>query len=320
VESAYQRLQDDAAFECAVDVRALRTEYRPLPIRSVSTTSATEEPVQGVAAGVAARILARAAAEAERPEPAPARCAPADVELRFRRWKEKLLDLTLRNRLLNFRPDVKAALQLAVPDLELLENGVYANRSFELLPRPDAGPRNQRDQTLAEQRTQDVADAARLEDLRRCVVHSRHGAEELWTRARHLDREARTALEDGGAAVLHLAIGFLRWYEDGASEEPRLAPLLLYPVELGFDARGRRARMRRLSDDPVLNVTLVEKLRRDHGADVRDLDGLPMADSADDDGVAVGELLRRFREAIQHIPRWEVLEEAHSACSTSRSS
>ncbi|HTP29697.1 MAG TPA: transglutaminase-like domain-containing protein, partial [Anaeromyxobacteraceae bacterium] len=33
-ESAYQRLGDDAAFEWAVDVRALRTEYRPLSIRA----------------------------------------------------------------------------------------------------------------------------------------------------------------------------------------------------------------------------------------------------------------------------------------------
>jgi hypothetical protein len=233
------------------------------------------------------------------------------VELRFRRWKEKLLDLTLRNRLLNFKPDQKAALQLTVPDLELLENNVFANKSFELLPRPTAGLFDERDPTLARRRTQETTDKALLDDLRRCVVHSRHCADELWTRARHLDREARTALEEGGATVLYLAIGFLRWFEDATAQEPRLAPLLLYPIELAFDARGRRAKMRRLSDDPILNVTLVEKLRRDHAADVRDLETLPMADSADDDGVAVRELLRRFRVAVQHIPRWEVLEEAH---------
>lgn len=313
VAAAFQRLQDDDAFECAIDVRALRTEYRPLPVRTV-VQSSVAEAVENVPAGLAARVLARAAAAAARPEPASApNPAPADVELRFRRWKEKLLDLTLRNRLLNFRSDVKGAVQLAVPDVALLEDGLHANRSFELLPRPDPGPRDQRDAALAEKRTQEVADAARLADLQRHVVHSRHGPEELWTRARHLDREARTAIEEGGAAVLHLAIGFLRWYETGSSQEPRLAPLLLYPVELTFDPRGRRARMRRLAEDPVLNVTLVEKLRRDHNVDVSSLDALPMAKPADDgdDGVAVGELLRRFREAIQHIPRWEVVEEAH---------
>ncbi len=159
VESAFQRLQDDDAFEYAIDVRALRTEYRPLPIRSVASRP-DGDPTQGAAPGPAARVLARAAAEAARPEAPPPDRAPVDVELRFRRWKEKLLDLTLRNRLLNFRSDGKGALQLAIPDLELLEDGVHVNHSFELLPRPESGTRDQRDAALAERRTQEVADAS----------------------------------------------------------------------------------------------------------------------------------------------------------------
>lgn len=314
VAAAFAHLQDDSAFEVAVDVRALRTEYRPLPIRTV-VASAEAGAIAGEPPGAAARVLARAAAEASRP---PASAPPQDpattsADRRFRKWKEKLLDLTLRNRLLHFRSEGKGALRLAVPDLELLEDGVHANRSFELLPRPDAGPHDLRDEGLAERRVQEVADVARIADLKRGVVHSRHGAEELWTRAHHLDREARTAIEEGGASVLYLAIGFLSWFESASAAEPRLAPLLLYPVDLKFDARGRRARMQRLTEDPVLNVTLVEKLRLDHAVDATGLDALPMASASDesDESVAVRELLRRFREAIQHIPRWEVLEEAH---------
>jgi hypothetical protein len=318
VAQGLEKLRDDEAFECAIDVRAVRAEYRPLPIHTVAAQAGQIESTPEAALGVAARILALAAADAARadssssaaPAPAPAPAPETDVERRFRRWKEKLLDITNRNRLISFRNDARTALKLAVPDLELLENGIFSNRTFEILPRPDAGPDDRRDPALAERQTQEEVHTHRLQDLKRFRIHCRHPTEELWTRAHKIEREARTAIEEGGATILYLAIGFLSWFEDATAEQPRLAPLLLYPVELQFDARARRVRLHRLPDDPVLNVTLVEKLRRDHEVDVSALDAVPM-NAGDDVGVDVRGLLRRFREAIQHIPRWEVLEDAH---------
>jgi hypothetical protein len=316
VAQGLEKLRDDEAFECAVDVRAVRAEYRPLPIHTVAAEAGQIDGTPEAAPGVAARILALAAADAARSDssssaaPATAPVPETDIDRRFRRWKEKLLDITNRNRLISFRSDARTALQLAVPDLELLEDGIFSNRTFEILPRPDTGPDDPRDPALAERRTHEEARAHRLQDLKRFRIHCRHASEDLWTRAHKIEREARTAIEEGGATILYLAIGFLSWFEDATAEQPRLAPLLLYPVELQFDARARRVRLRRLPDDPVLNVTLVEKLRRDHEVDVSALDAVPM-NAGDDVGVDVRGLLRRFREAIQHIPRWEVLEEAH---------
>jgi len=315
VRLGLERLLDDESFRCALDVRVVRTEYRPLAIHSVRV-SGQEAPDPGPDSGayaLAAKILARAAAVPPPPEAVAPSAPPTDVAQRFRRWKERLLDLSLRNRLLNFKLEGKGACQLAVPDLELLENGVFANRSFALMPRPDLDGRDERDAALAEKRVQDVADRRRLEDLGKFIVHTRHGAEEMWSRLKHLEREARTALEEGGASILYVAIGFLRWYESGSSPDPIVAPLLLYPVELRFDPRVRRAHLRRLPEDPVLNVTLLEKLRRDHAIDMDTLSSLPMEGQVDgvNAGVDVGGLLDRFREAVQRMPRWEVLEEAH---------
>ncbi|MGB8929886.1 MAG: DUF4011 domain-containing protein, partial [Anaeromyxobacteraceae bacterium] len=307
-----ERLLDDASFRCALDVRAVRTEYRPLPIRTVRSAGLESAAVRGdgsdVPSALATKVLARAAAL---PQPAdtPASPPPTDVAQRFRRWKERLLDLTLRNRLLNFKPEGKAACQLTIPDLETLEDGVFGNRTFSLVPRPELDARDERDPKLAERRMQDIADQRRLEDLGKGIVHARHCAEEMWTRLKHLDREARTALEEGGASILYLALGFLRWYETASSTAPVLAPLLLYPVELRFDPRVRRAAFRRLPEEPVLNVTLLEKLRGDHAVDVAPLASLPM--EGGDRGVDVAAVLARFREAVQRLPRWEVIEEAH---------
>lgn len=317
VQLGLERLLDDASFRCALDIRVVRTEYRPLPIRTVRVPGHEGIDFLGTDAShaLASKVLARAAAVPSSPPPetAPQSPPPTDVSQRFRRWKERLLDLTLRNRLLNFKIEGKGACQLAVPDLEQLENGVFAGRPFALMPRPDVDGRDDRDAAIAERRVQDIADQRRLEDLGKFIVHTRHGADEMWTRLKHLDREARTALEEGGASILYLAIGFLRWYETAASTEAVLAPLVLYPVELRFDPRVRRASLRRLPDDPVLNVTLLEKLRRDHAIDVEALNSLPMegAQNGADAGVDVTSVLARFREAIQRMPRWEILEETH---------
>jgi very-short-patch-repair endonuclease len=306
-----EHLRDDASFRCALDVRVMRTEYRPVPIRTVRPAGPEGLDAAGAdgSHALAQKVLARAAAVPQAAEDAVQAPPPTDVAQRFRRWKERLLDLSLRNRLLNCKLEGKGACQLAVPDVALLENGVFANRSFAVLPRPDLAGRDERDAALAERRVHDQANQRRLEDLGRFMVHTRHGAEEMWSRLKHLDREARTALEEGGASILYLAMGFLRWYETASSPDPLLAPVLLYPVELRFDPRVRRASMRRLPEDPVLNVTLLEKLRRDHAVGVEALSAIPM--ESGDGGVDVAALFARLREAIQRLPRWEVLEEAH---------
>jgi hypothetical protein len=100
-------LSDDARFVAALDVSALRFDsYRPLPLRSVEAP--VQEAVTSEPSHVRIRaILEGAAAAPPLPEPKPP--SPQLVS-RFAKWKERLLDLTLRNKLLNFRPDAKSLL------------------------------------------------------------------------------------------------------------------------------------------------------------------------------------------------------------------
>lgn len=45
-------------------------------------------------------------------------------------WKKKLLDLSKRNRLLNFRPTKRGTLQIVFPDFEKLFNDVLDEKSL----------------------------------------------------------------------------------------------------------------------------------------------------------------------------------------------
>ncbi len=104
------------------------------------------------------------------------------------RWTQKLLDLTLRNRLLNVR-ETKELLPLACRDLARLEDDLAAGKSLAL----DAG------------------------DLTEAFLVSRATPEETQRRVRHLFRLAKTDLEEAGINTLFLAIGFLKWRPQGTN-------------------------------------------------------------------------------------------------------
>lgn len=297
-------LSDDARFVAALDVSVLRFDrYRPLPLRSV------EAPAQEVAASEPSdvrirAILENAAAAPPPPEPKP---PSSQVVSRFAKWKEKLLDLTLRNKLLNFRLDARGALPLHVPDLAAFEDSFSTGEPYELLPAPEEDARDARAAKLLKARgSEEELAALRRADFAKSLLHSSLREAELLSRAKHLDRTARTDMEEGGANTLYLALGFLRWQEEG-DPTPRLAPLLLYPVTLRIDRDRKRVRILRLPDEPLGNVTLAERLKRDFGLDARALTSL----ETDDNGLDVAGILRAVRQAIQSRPGWEVLDEAH---------
>lgn len=47
-----------------------------------------------------------------------------------------------------------------------------------------------------------------------------------------MDSKARSIIEESGANMLYLVIGFLEWYESEDSNESHPAPLLVVPVQL----------------------------------------------------------------------------------------
>ena len=51
-------------------------------------------------------------------------------------WERKLLDLSLRNSLLNFRPSV-SSVQLSAGNTSELENRLFSDDSFKLVPCED---------------------------------------------------------------------------------------------------------------------------------------------------------------------------------------
>ncbi len=296
--------EDPDEIVCFLDVhRARLGGVLPLPERAslaaseAAETSASESlPSPDLAAiGVTSAIPA-SLAEAQDETP----------ETRLDRWRRKLLDLSLRNRLLNFRVS-KKTVPLLVHDVAALENALARGGSFRLRARPDElGEGDPRSAGLARERSaEDVVDkllASELDAGRLCSDLAEQALE------RHLVeiyRAARTEREEGGVSALFLAVGFLSWYEPGGGQERR-APILLLPLELQRSSVRAGFTLSLADEDARVNVTLIEKLRADYGIEVQGVDPLP----EDEAGIDVEAVLQAFRVAITDQDRWDVKGEA----------
>ena len=98
------------------------------------------------------------------------------------------------------------------------------------------------------------------------------GPQSLEKRVLKLWRDSRTTEEEQGANFLFLALGFLRWYEDGKSEVLREAPLVLLPVQLTRPPKRFFFNLKARQDDVTTNVPLQERLKGDFGIELPEID------------------------------------------------
>lgn len=220
-------------------------------------------------------------------------------------WERKLLDLSLRNNLLNLRL-TRSSIQFIDVPIGELEDSLYQGEEFQILHKPKDWENTLRDEGIyqAYSSSNPLRDLV-LKEFSQKRLRAYISEEELNSRLTFLFRSARHSLEENGANTLYLAIGLLRWYESPRSEKARFAPIILVPVDLirksvkvGYIIKGRE-------EDAVLNITLLEKLRQDFGLSITGLDPLP----TDESGVDVNAVFHILRQAVMNMPRWDVEEQ-----------
>lgn len=305
MEIGMSYLVDEASFRYAIDVHQARNGHiRPLPSRAEYLGGATNESDSFAPSIESMPLLPPLDVGNLAPRIVD---GPETPERRLAKWKSRLLDLTLRNRLLNFKP-TKSTLALVAPDTGALEDALSDGVEFKLRPLPElmdgADPRSS------------AVHAARfggspLDQMARSCLDDK----ELLTRAsvanlngtlQALFTAARTGIEEGGANTLYLAIGMLKWADTPDSDRVCLAPLLLIPVSLKRQSVRSGFRISRHDDETIVNHTLLQLLLEQFEITPAGLDPLP----TDGKGVDVPRVLQAFRLAISEQKGWEVLDEA----------
>jgi hypothetical protein len=202
-----------------------------------------------------------------------------DIQEALRQLRTKLLDLSGRNRLLNFKHTPGRSLQSVEGDLQaiydrLIETNGRASILIRGVPEPPRSEWVLRDGRRVPPDIGEWAAAQKIptghelpgnvggEATFRALLYP----DILAKHCRKLEREANLAIEETGANMLFLVLGFLEYPGDPQSDRRFLAPLISIPVALSSTARNgeRTFEIECTGDELAANLSLHEKLRVDH--------------------------------------------------------
>ena len=249
----------------------------------------------------------------------------SDISKKLMSSRKELLDIGLRNNLLNFQKTAKSL--MVVDELsEQVLNILYRQAKVMTFSALSESARKQLAKNIDEEESS-ASEEALLHELGESHWSGVMGdGEEVGTAKRHVDTKLQTALseerlflqllkihseancyiEEQGVNTLFVALGFLYWYEADSTDKVRKAPLLLVPVQLERSGAKESFKLRYTDDDLVENLSLAAKLKIDFALD------LPKYRIDEDmDAAEAPELATFFHDVADTISkqrRWRVVE------------
>lgn len=271
--------------QAVTDVRRARLDgIYPLPARTTASSGELVVTNYVPQAKVAPLFPEKAGKLAPRPGTA------SDVPPRVTQWKNALLDLSLRNRLINFTDT--ARFPLAVPSTWIgpFEDLVNNGTPISLLPSNQISAVHQ-ERGIRFGRDLPQDELISLLSSKKAVFAE--VTEEAYnSKMRGLAYKAKTQTEETGANNLYLALGSLLWDLDGRALR---SPLVLVPVNL--TSAGKNGLYRVTLDEAgqsTPNYCLLEKLAQTHGLRIPGL----AEPTEDGSGIDLDAAFNAVREAV----------------------
>lgn len=219
-------------------------------------------------------------------------------------WERKLLDLSLRNSLLNFSPK-RNVIPVISYSLERTLAHLLSGEEFSLLEIPpeilpgmsgingfDTPPKVRPLKALVEL------------EMKNKRLRSFLLSKDLAYAASALYRKEKVNMEETGTSTLYAACGFLKWAPAGEKNGYKYAPLILLPVLLIKRTGGKGFSVKIREDEYQVNTTLLEFLKQEFGIELRGLESAP----ADPESI-----LATVKKQILSCPGWEVVEDVYIA-------
>ena len=297
LDANYKLIKEDD-FILFVDIKRARfSGIRPLPLRiqTLNGIEVVEPASQTRNSGIPEEIV---------PSPKLVNVEKVDISKK-QIWERKLLDLTLRNNLLNLRI-TRNTVQIIFTQLPKLEDALAAGAELQILGKPNDWDNPLRNSGVYQSInvTDPIVDLINHEFTQK-RLRSYLPENELAISLTQLYRASRLSLEENGANTLYISLGMLKWYETTESERPRYAPILLMPVEIIKKSAQRGFTIRTREEETMMNITLLEMLRQDFGITIGGLENLPK----DENGIDVRAVFNIIRQAIMSNKKWDVEEQ-----------
>ncbi len=289
--------RNEHRFTMAIDIRRARAaRIRPLASHRAETKAEEEDVVASPAALPQALDLNLLPGDLVEDE-------PSTPKGRIDRWQRKLLDLSLRNRLLNFK-DSKQTLPFLCPNVSALEDQLADGKKFRTVALEGENPVGTRD-LLANDAPRILEEVAK-DAFSKGQIAVPLTRKESERRLLELHRRAKSDMQEGGTNTLFLAAGFLRWKKSEGDTRTYRAPLLLVPVKISRKSAQSEFVIEHHEDTVRFNTTLLEFLKRDFDLKVPELEGdLPR----DESGFDLPRILEIMRRKVRDVAGFEVVEE-----------
>ena len=179
--------------------------------------------------------------------------------------RNRLLDLTLRNNLLNYKPSAARSIEIIESNLAGIYNTLILDeKGMKFHPGE-----------------KDTSSAPEEKNIWKYPIFSKSSKHtdstlatpytdiELRKKLYSLQNKSRTVFEEQGYPTLYLALGFVQWTENESSKQLK-APLLLLPVDLERQKIKENYTLRWTGEDPVVSLSLSAKFA-EQGIELPDL-------------------------------------------------
>ena len=214
------------------------------------------------------------------------------IEKEFKNLRRELLDLTLRNQLLNFKSRAKTITIVNQSPVNLFQTLVLQDSKMYFVA-------NKKDKNEDKSSVWDHIpfDFSKFSEGDRKLATDLT-PKELQKRLYYINNQAKTMLQEQGYNILYLAVGFLEWKDKSKPRQKNKAPLVLIPVAMERKKVGESFNLEWTGEDIQTNISLKAKLL-EAGIELPDFQFKRY-------GEVIDHYIASVRRAVSRMDGWEV--------------
>lgn len=187
-----------------------------------------------------------------------------DFISKFNFWKNSLLDLGKRNKLINYKETKRSTVTITSPDIYVLWDKIVNKEDEIEFPNVLEDFNSDEEDDEEYEWENDEEDEEYGGEVKTSL-----SVKELQKTLRNIKSRAKTSKEELGINSLYIGFGFLRWKEREDSDYEFNSPLMLVPIEIKLEDLQSPFTFSILQgDDIIINPALTYKLVSDFGIDL----------------------------------------------------
>ncbi len=299
VKTAESNVIDDGKFECVVDIRRSRKgNIRPVPIDTLFTDGQEVEhkelndtDITGLSEDDNEILLVD---DFEK-----------ETITKRLQWEHRLLDLSIRNPLINIP---KKTIAILATDIGRIEDALADKIDYKLTMIPEELDKNV-DAFYEEHELRcdlSIKDLIRS-DIEKHILHTAISLKNYNKEITKLYRTTKNSISENGANTLYLVMGELKWTEKKSqASKYYYAPLVLIPIEIVRKSAIEGYVIRGTDDETLVNTTLLEFLKQKFGVIIPGMNPIP----TDEHGVDIKKIFAIVRESIKNYD-WTLLDNVY---------